>query len=463
LGGLSPASFRIHTRTIMARLVVNPGSPGAWDIQLRPGVNSLGRGATNDFKLTEPSVSTTHCQIVVGDGSVIIKDLGSSNGTFVDRTPVQEAYLQSGQRVHLGGLEMMFLGDEAAAVAAAAPAKAPLRATIVAPRAVETARPAPVATAFSAPPPIPTAAPAVAAGSQNCKHHPKTPGRFLCNHCQHYFCDLCVTARTVGGVAHKYCRHCGSECMPVQVKVVVPVRRGFFSQLPGVFIYPFKGAGFLVLIIATLLFAALERLGGGFSILLRIVALGYLFSFMQTIIHSTAAEDNEMPGLPGMDDVFMGCLRLVGCVLVSFFLAIGLACLAFFNEDMRATAMMGLIPAILYGCVYFPMALLAVAMKDSLGAANPLVVVPAIFKAPLEYLVTVILLAMVFGIRVLGGVVVGVLALDTYTTRSMSTLLLTLGLNAIWSFFAVYLLAVNMRALGLLYVAKKEEFGWFGH
>src|SRR2546426_627537 len=75
----------------MAKLVVNPRTQQAFEIQLKPGTNHLGRGITNDFKLNDLSVSGSHCQIVVGDGSVIIKDLGSTNGTFVNRSPIQEA------------------------------------------------------------------------------------------------------------------------------------------------------------------------------------------------------------------------------------------------------------------------------------------------------------------------------------------------------------------------------------
>ena len=453
----------------MARLVVNPRSPAAWDIPLKPGVNSLGRGLVNDFKLTDPSVSTSHCQIVIDPGGASIKDLGSTNGTFVNRVPVQEAALESGQTIHLGGLEMMFYADEpetAPTASASAPtAPAPVRPALAVPRlAVAAARPAPPQADTA--PPIPPAlvvAPGVATGSHNCKHHPKSPGRFLCNQCHNHFCELCVTTRTLGGVQRKFCRHCGVECVPVQVQVTRPVQKGFFSSVPGVFIYPFRGGGILILLAATLVFAALERFRGIFSIVITVTAIGYLFSFMQTIIHSTVAGETEMPSLPGLDDVLGGCFRLLGCVLVSFGLAIGLACLAFFSEEASAGVTIGLIAATAFGSFYFPMALLAVAMKDSVGAANPLVVVPAIFRVPLEYLVTVILLGVAFGIRVLGGFVLTLFASDTYSTHSMSHLLLSLGLSAFWSFFVVYLLAVNMRTLGLLYLTKKERFGWFSH
>src|SRR5204863_7441147 len=92
----------------MARLIINPGSPTAWEIQLRPGINLLGRGFANDFKIEDPSVSGSHCQIVVDQANVLIRDLGSTNGTFVDRTPIKEAVLHSGQSIRLGGVEMIF-------------------------------------------------------------------------------------------------------------------------------------------------------------------------------------------------------------------------------------------------------------------------------------------------------------------------------------------------------------------
>jgi hypothetical protein len=38
-----------------------------------------------------------------------------------------------------------------------------------------------------------------------------------------------------------------------------------------------------------------------------------------------------------------------------------------------------------------------------------------------------------------------------------------LACKAIWFFFQLYLLAVNMRILGLLYLTKKRKLAWFEH
>lgn len=95
----------------MNRLVVKPGSPDTWEIELKNGENHFGRGDANDFRIGDPSVSGSHCQIVVNDGTVAIRDLGSTNGTFVNGAPVQEATLQNAQTVRLGNVEMVFYAD----------------------------------------------------------------------------------------------------------------------------------------------------------------------------------------------------------------------------------------------------------------------------------------------------------------------------------------------------------------
>ncbi len=112
----------------MARLLINPGAPGSWEIHLKIGTNSLGRDDTNDFTLPDPSVSRAHCQILVGDNSVVIKDLGSTNGTYVNRAQVKEAVLRSGQTIHLGSVQMVYQADTPATATPAAPKPAPVAA-----------------------------------------------------------------------------------------------------------------------------------------------------------------------------------------------------------------------------------------------------------------------------------------------------------------------------------------------
>jgi hypothetical protein len=458
----------------MARLLVQPGTPGAREINLQAGTNSLGRGPANNIQLNDPSISGSHCQILWENGNAILKDLGSTNGTFVNRAPVKEAVLQPGQTIHLGGVEMVFYSEAQAQAGAAQPAAVPPG--LPPPRAVgppRAVRVGPGATvALSGPPSgaravhqAPVAAPPVAApesagvGSGPCKHHPRIPGRYFCGHCQLFFCDACVTTRA----QQKFCRHCGTECVPAQVQAQrLTAPKGFFARFPGAFAYPFRGSGTLILIASTIMIAVMDYLGSSwFFIFLKIAAYGYLFSFMQNIIHATANEEEEMPDLPGFDDVFGGAFRLAVVVLICFTLPIAFSVMKFFEVmDVPASA---LIATMVLGCLYFPMAFLAVAMKDSALAANPLVVFPAIFRVPLGYLVTTMVVVGIFGLRQLGDVAAAVAGVQGYSTRSMSTMFMTFGVRAVWSLLSVYLLTVSMRTLGLLYVTNKHKFGWFDH
>ena len=119
-----------------------------------------------------------------------------------------------------------------------------------------------------------------------------------------------------------------------------------------------------------------------------------------------------------------------------------------------------LIPTIVFGCLYFPMAFLAVAIKDNVFASNPLVVVPSILRVPLEYIVAAILLAGMFGVRWLGDAISGEMGHRALRTESISEMLLLFGLRMLWAFLSVYLLTVTMRILGLLYLTKRDRLGW---
>jgi len=79
-----------------------------------------------------------------------------------------------------------------------------------------------------------------------------------------------------------------------------------------------------------------------------------------------------------------------------------------------------------------------------------------------EYLATVILLGVVAVIEWLGRVVIeSIFGTHPLTTHSMVTLFAYFAAMAFWKFTEVYLLAVDMRTLGLLYVTKKRKLGWF--
>src|SRR5262245_26605474 len=91
----------------MPRLVVNPDTPDETIIELKPGLNTVGRAAYNDFAIDHPSIADLHCEVfVTADNSVRIQDKGSASGTYVKSTLVGSAWLDPGEVFQLGAIEL---------------------------------------------------------------------------------------------------------------------------------------------------------------------------------------------------------------------------------------------------------------------------------------------------------------------------------------------------------------------
>ena len=67
-------------------------------------VTTIGRAEACDLRIPLGEVSRKHCTVVVSEGELVIQDLGSSNGTFVNSKRVQQAKLGAGDAVRLGSL-----------------------------------------------------------------------------------------------------------------------------------------------------------------------------------------------------------------------------------------------------------------------------------------------------------------------------------------------------------------------
>src|SRR5262245_51481500 len=95
----------------MPRLLVNPGTRQQCEIHLTPGANTIVCRPACDTQINHGSVSSTHCEVTVNGDAVVVRDLGSTNGTFLNRTPIEQAALSVGQRLQLGGVEMELVPD----------------------------------------------------------------------------------------------------------------------------------------------------------------------------------------------------------------------------------------------------------------------------------------------------------------------------------------------------------------
>lgn len=66
---------------------------------------TVGRSSGNHLCIQDPSVSAKHCEILVHDSEVIVRDLKSSNGTFINAVRIEgQAQLKHGQTVRFGNV-----------------------------------------------------------------------------------------------------------------------------------------------------------------------------------------------------------------------------------------------------------------------------------------------------------------------------------------------------------------------
>ncbi len=270
---------------------------------------------------------------------------------------------------------------------------------------------------------------------------------------------MCIDISEMGGHAHHTCRTCGTEVLPYNFRL--PPAKSFYSKLPGAFGYPFKGAGIVILICATIAFAALRFVSGGiFGIFIKGGLLGFVFLFMQNIILTTTSNEKDDLCFPEPSGLWGAAFQLIGTFIASFWLLIALDIAKFEGVDIPGEA---LIAAEILGALYCPMAFLAVAMKDSVIAANPLVVIPAMVKAPGKYSVTAGLSLAVYGVRQLGDALSSQEGHVGLMTKSVNEFMVAAGIQMIWAVISVYLLVVTMRILGLFYNSSKQKLGWYSH
>ena len=106
----------------MAKLVLLSAGMTGRTHDLKTEKTTVGRVEDNSFQIAEPSVSSHHCEVLVRGNDVIIRDLNSTNGTFINGEKVSESVLKPGQILRLGQIEMR-LEDRTPASPPATPAK----------------------------------------------------------------------------------------------------------------------------------------------------------------------------------------------------------------------------------------------------------------------------------------------------------------------------------------------------
>jgi hypothetical protein len=147
----------------MARLLIKTAGIENQLIELRLGANRIGRSPDADFTIAQPTVSGLHCELILREEGVTLRDLESTNGTFLNGKRVREAKLFPGQIVRLGDVELLVESIDV---------------KVVIPRFINTELPAP---------PI-----VLADGSMVCPRHSHARVTHRCMHCLEVMCEACV-------------------------------------------------------------------------------------------------------------------------------------------------------------------------------------------------------------------------------------------------------------------------------
>lgn len=243
------------------------------------------------------------------------------------------------------------------------------------------------------------------------------------------------------------------ECVPVLVQ---PVSSPAVSDPPllSALAYPFWGDGIIILVTGTLFFTVLgvgTMMAPRGSLILGVFCTGYLLVTLQGIVQGSANGEHRMPSWPAFEsstwvaDFLQPCLLLMATIALC--LGPGFALMRF-GAAAESTTQLGLGMALLAGgAVYLPMALLAVAMTDSVVGLDPRVVIPSIAAIPVKYLGLVALL---------GAVLIVKTGLQIAVDRLQIGLLSTL----INGFLSLYFAVVQARLLGLLYFTSRDRFRW---
>ena len=90
----------------MAKLVVLSAGMTGRTQELKVDKTTIGRVEDNTFQIAEASVSSHHCEVLLRGNEVLVRDLNSTNGTFINGEKVSESVTKPGQILRLGQIEM---------------------------------------------------------------------------------------------------------------------------------------------------------------------------------------------------------------------------------------------------------------------------------------------------------------------------------------------------------------------
>lgn len=193
----------------MARLLIKTEGLDSRALDLRLGTNHIGRNPDCDFHIEHSTVSSLHCEMVLSNEGVLLRDCDSTNGTFVNREQIKEAWLKPGQTVHLGEVKLFVESTDISI-------------------SIPTLQPPPAQGHF---PQTGVGSPVVMpAGALVCPRHLQTLATYRCTQCHELMCSNCVhVLKRQGGQPLFLCPICSGKCE--RIAADKPKKKSFMDIL----------------------------------------------------------------------------------------------------------------------------------------------------------------------------------------------------------------------------------------
>jgi pSer/pThr/pTyr-binding forkhead associated (FHA) protein len=97
----------------MPKMIVSIDEVVIKEVQLTKDKTTLGRRPYNDIVIDNLAVSGEHAVIHMNGPEVVLEDLNSTNGTYVNGKAVKKQALQNGDGIEVGKYKIKFVGDSA--------------------------------------------------------------------------------------------------------------------------------------------------------------------------------------------------------------------------------------------------------------------------------------------------------------------------------------------------------------
>jgi len=100
--------------TDLGVLMVTRGQNAGSRYTLTRAVTTAGRHPDSDIFLDDVTVSRRHVEIEAGPGGYVVRDVGSLNGTYLNRERIEEAPLANGDELQIGKFKLVVVLGEPA-------------------------------------------------------------------------------------------------------------------------------------------------------------------------------------------------------------------------------------------------------------------------------------------------------------------------------------------------------------